>query len=358
MENINYYEVLGVSKDASPEEIKKAYRKLAIKYHPDKQSGKSDAEKKAAEEKFKQISVAYDVLSDPKKKQEYDMYGTVGGQQGYNMNDEDLEELMKRFSSRFTDFDDDFNIGGFFGRNNRRQRGPEPGASVQTQLEVTIKDIFEGGKREFSYQIEVKCPDCNGHGGTGIEDCPYCHGTGMITERRQMGFTTMMSQHPCEHCGGTGKIIKNKCKTCGGTGTIYKTKTISITLPNDITPGKTLRCKGYGCESLNGGPNGDLLIVLIPNIDSKRYRYINGVIYEQINVPYYKCILGGKYNLKLPNDKIITIDIPANSVEGTQIVVKDNAVGDKHYIVIVKPVINNVTEKEKEYLKEIEKLHS
>jgi len=353
--NKDYYSILGLKKGASEAEIKSAFRKLAIKFHPDKQAGKSDKEKAEAEAKFKEINEANDVLSDPQKRQEYDTFGTVGGHggagfEGFDMSG-DMEDLLKRFRG----------FGDFFGAKHAGgSSGPrkEPGATIETQVAITIENIYNHTDVTFDYEIEEVCEHCHGKGGEGVEACPDCKGTGMIKDVRRTAFGMMSSMHPCGRCQGTGFTVKNKCKHCAGTGIKIVSKKVTVPV-NDETlhqGGKTFIGAGY--QSKTGGPTGDLIVHFIPQIDASKYKYINGIIYEQVQIPYYICIPGGTFDLKLPNGTILKVDIPENTTEGKQIHLAKSQTNNNDYVIVIKPTVSaNASAKEKELLKDIQKLH-
>lgn len=329
--NKDLYEILGVSRSASQDEIKKAFRKLSLKYHPDRQANKSDKEKKEAEEKFKEIAYAYSILSDEQKKHQYDTYGTVddSGMGGFNDFD------MGSFFSHFMNDSDIF--GNFFGGNNRRQQYREQkGENVGLNIPVTIDEIMNGINRTIEYEINARCDKCHGTGGEGIETCSHCHGTGMITETQRFGFSVMQSSHPCQYCGGTGKTIKNKCSKCNGTGFVRKKEKITLN-QKTIIMGQQFSYPGKGSEAKSASnKNGDLIIQFTYTYDSSKYA-VNGYdIYENLKVPYYDCILGNKLEVTLPNKEKVTIKIPEYSDNGTTIKLPNKGVGRRgNYIFVI-----------------------
>lgn len=237
----NYYEILGVSKDASEDDIKKAYRKLALKWHPDKWSSSSEAEKKEAEEKFKDIGEAYGVLSDSEKRKQYDMFGTVDGMP--NMG---------------PDFGDDFGFD-FFGR--RRRRHVNKGPDSEAEVTITMSEAYNGVSKTITVRKAKKCSKCNGTGSKSGKDttCPHCHGTGQFTSSRQQGNMFFQSTSTCPYCHGTGRIISDPCGNCNGTGIEYITEEITIDLPAGAFEGAVMSIPGGGSAPLNGdGINGDL----------------------------------------------------------------------------------------------------
>lgn len=268
----DYYEVLGVSKNATPDELKRAYRKLSMMHHPDRQAGKSDAEKKEAEEKFKECSEAYSVLSDKEKRANYDRFGFDGPQQG-GFGGFDMGEFMRNHGGMFHSFfddDDSFNPFGF-GGGRRPKKNVQPGAcypengrDVRLKISLPFKDVVYGKTREFDIELDKECPKCHGKGvkeGTEVKECPHCHGTGMIEERFQQGFMISISSAPCQHCHGSGYIYE-KCDHCHGEKRVAKSKHVSINIPAGIGVGQSLRVKGHGCCGICGGTNGDLYLFI------------------------------------------------------------------------------------------------
>lgn len=306
----DYYKILGVDKNFTEDDLKKQYKKMCLKYHPDRQAGKSDEEKKKAEENFKDVQEAYECLSDANKRAHYDRYGSMDN---YGQGWSGGADMFSHFSSFF----DDFDLGGFgnfFGGGGRprqqQQRGPEPGQSLRIQVGIGIKEILDGGSKTFKYNRNVRCTDCNGTGGTGVETCPHCHGTGMITEIHRTGFGMVQNSHPCNHCDATGKIIKNKCKKCHGEGLISKENSVTINIPKGCQNGHTLVISGAGCESKTpGAPSGDLQVILLHQYDKNKYLVQGRTIYEKLDVPYYDAIIGKEMKTTIPNGKVINLKL-------------------------------------------------
>lgn len=350
----DFYDILGVSRNASDAEIKKAYRKAAVKWHPDKWSGKSESERKNAEEMFKKVAEANEVLSDPDKRAKYDQFGddwdkVNNGSGGFNF-DFDLGGMFKHFHNPF---------GDIFG-NRSENRGPEPGATIQAQIAVDINDIYNGGTRELEVKVNVRCKHCHGEGGSGVKTCPYCHGTGMVTESRQFGpGQFMQTSHPCEHCGGTGKTMSNVCSHCHGTGFDQETKHIKINIHPGIQNGEDIVFRGMGYESKDPkGKNGDLIVKCVYKIDPDRYAIQGNDVYEKITLPYYDCIVGGKKEMTLPNGKKHTITINPCSHEGARITCSGKGINGGSYIYIISVSMPTyINDKERKLLEEIQKLH-
>lgn len=360
------YNILGVSRSASEDEIKKAFRKLSLKYHPDRQKDKSDAEKKEAEEKFKEISQAYSVLSDKDKKQQYDTLGTIDGESQMGGGGFDP---FAGFSSAFSHFGgmgssmfDDF-FGNSRGRSQRQQK--EPGTSIRLDVNVTIDEIVNGKvDREIEYQIQSRCPHCNGKGGSDVTICPDCNGTGMVTTTQRTAFGMVQNTHPCTKCHGTGQIIKNKCPHCNGTGFISKKQKVHIKL-DKIRHGQKMMYKGMGYESKYPDmPTGDLQIMLKYNYDTSKYAVTDNEIYEKVVLPYYDCILGCTYEHTLPNGEKRTVTIPECTQEGTAITIMGNRFsssrpamfnGYEYKLIINIAMPKKINAEEKELLNKIKK---
>lgn len=273
-EDTDFYKILDIDKNASEDEIKKAFRRFSKKYHPDMQHGKSDAEKKEAEETFKKGQAAYECLSDPEKRKIYDEYGIDGlrghAQQGGfsgGMGD-NLREFMKRhfgFSWGFGDDDEEgFNpFGNPFGSRQSKRRAPsnldpEDGQSYRIRMEIDLEDVIFGAEKEFTMDGFDVCPECHGKKCDGYDECPECHGQGM-TQRLQ---GNMLFQSTCQKCGGSGYSPKNVCKKCSGSGRIQAKRQLKVKIPKGMPEGGQLRVRGGGVPGINGGKNGDLYIVV------------------------------------------------------------------------------------------------
>ncbi len=299
MDKRDYYEVLGVSKSATPEELKKAYRKLAIKYHPDKNPGD-----KEAEEKFKEAAEAYDVLSDPDKRQKYDQYGHSMGPQGfpgggaggyYSTGGMSMDDIFSAFGDIFGGRGG-FDMGNFGsaagGRPRKRQRR---GDDLRITIKLSLEDIAKGVSKTLKLKAFTKDDHCNGTGakdGTSFHTCPTCNGTGTVLRAQQTIFGMSQSAAVCPECNGEGKIISEKCHYCNGTGVEHKEQTVSFNIPAGVSDGMVLTVKGKGNAPMHGGVNGDLLVVIEEIKHPELIRDGNDVIYN-LMLDFPTAALGG-----------------------------------------------------------------
>lgn len=296
MDKRDYYEVLGVAKTATPEELKKAYRKLAIKYHPDKNPGD-----KEAEEKFKEAAEAYDVLSDPEKRQKYDQFGHNMGPQGFpgggfgGGHGFTMEDIFSQFGDIFGGHGG-FDMGGFGsaagGRPRKRQRR---GDDLRITLKLSLEDIAKGISKTLKLKAFAKCDHCNGTGakdGTAFVTCPTCHGSGTVMRTQQTIFGLSQSAAVCPECNGDSKIIKENCTYCNGTGVQHKEQVVSFNIPAGVADGMTLTVKGKGNAPMHGGVNGDLLVVIEEIKHPELIRDGNDVVYN-LMLDFPTAALGG-----------------------------------------------------------------
>ncbi|MCH3917847.1 MAG: molecular chaperone DnaJ [Spirochaetia bacterium] len=316
----DYYEVLGVSKQATPEEIKKAYRKLAIANHPDRNPGD-----KAAEERFKEATEAYEVLSDEKKKATYDQFGFAGidGMAGGH-----------DYSNVYNDFSDIFGGGGGFsdifeqffgggGTSSRRNSGPDAGSSLRYDISVELKDAVFGTKIEISYARQVSCTTCGGSGSAsgGTKTCPYCNGTGQI--RRNSGFFAVST--PCPHCGGTGRVVDHPCPACHGTGLMRKQQKINVKIPAGVDDGSRIVARGMGDAGAHGGPYGDLYVFV--NVKPHKYFVRHGNdLYVQIPISFTQAALGAEINVDTIDGGKVKVAIPSGTQNGKMLRIRGKGV--------------------------------
>lgn len=310
----DFYEILGVSKNATQDEIKSAYKKLAIKWHPDKWVNSSDKEKKEAEEKFKEINEAYTVLSDAEKRASYDQFGMDGFMgQGFEGGNPFGDDFMDDFG---------FDIDDFMrsGSNPFKKKRTRRGSDISVNVTITEKEAFTGCIKNVSYERASKCSHCNGTGSEDkvVDTCPYCHGTGRIKNFSRSGNMLFTQETYCNHCQGTGKIIKNPCKHCNGSGYEMTPNNIDINIPSGVFTGAVLQINGQGNipSDANGIP-GDLLI-RINVIADKNYRRENNDIIFNLDLSLNEALLGCEKTVKNLDDKEIKFKIPELTHENTR----------------------------------------
>lgn len=294
----DYYEVLGIQKNATPDEIKKAYRKVAMKYHPDRNPGD-----KAAEEKFKEAAEAYGVLSDETKRQQYDQYGHNMGPQGFpggggfgfnGTGDISIEDILSQFGDIFGG-----GFGGATGARSRSRRQPRAaqrkGSNLRIRVKLTLEDIAKGASKTLKIPTFVKCEHCNGTGakdGVAFASCPTCHGSGSINQVQNTMFGPMQSTVVCPQCEGSGKIITENCSYCHGEGVQKKDETVSFNIPAGVAEGQEYTIKGKGNAPRHGGVNGDLIVLIEEIKHPELIRDQQDVIYNlMLDIP--TAVLGG-----------------------------------------------------------------
>lgn len=348
----DYYDVLGVPKGASADEIKKSYRKLAKQYHPDVSTEAN------AEEKFKEISEAYDVLSDDTKKQQYDQFGHAGAQGGFG---------GQGFGGQgFGDFSDIFS--SFFGGGSRQSgrgssRGARQGADLEQSVTIEFEESINGVKKQIKYTIEDECTTCGGSGAYSKKDinvCSRCHGSGTVTVEQQTMFGRMQSQSVCPKCGGKGQEITKKCEKCNGKGRVKKTKEITITIPAGISDGQTMRLEGKGEAGHNGGPHGDIYVTIRVR-QHKLFQRENDDIYLEIPISFSQAALGDTIEVPTVYGNV-SLKIPAGTQSQTKFrlrgkgakSVRGSSTGDQ--ITIVKVVTpTNLSTEQKKHFEELSK---
>ena len=322
----DYYEVLGVDKSADKDTIKKAYRKLAIKYHPDRNPGD-----KEAEDKFKEATEAYEVLSDDQKRPIYDQYGFAGldgmgsggGAGGYSHAFHDFSDIFGN-GSGFEDIFSSLFGGGGFGGSSRSSSDSNEGASLRYDLEIDFKDAVYGCKTDIHFKRNELCSDCHGTGGApgaSRKTCPTCGGQGQV--RRSAGFFTM--QQTCSACNGKGSMIYPPCPSCRGSGFQEKTKVMTITIPAGVDDGKRIKIPGMGDSGRNGAPAGDLIICLHVKQD-KFFERDRNDLYCAVPISVSQAILGADVTIRSLDKRSITLKIPAGTTHGKLLRIKDEGV--------------------------------
>ena len=356
MANKDYYSILGVSKNASEDEIKKAYKKLALKWHPDRHANESESKKKEAEEKFKEIAEAYGVLSDPEKKLQYDRFGTVDGSSSFGGGGFDFSDFG------FGGFSPDDFFDAMSGRGSRFGGFREthaPGATVELRVPVSLEEIYCGGSRKVTYDVNVRCGHCNGHGGTGTKLCPHCKGSGWITEVKSGPWGRSESSTQCPYCHGTGMTVEHECTECNGTGFKKVQKSINVNIPKGVQNGYQQKVAGAGYESKDPkGQTGDLVITFVYSFDQNKYRINGNTLYELVSVPYYDVILGAQMEITLPNKEKVKVNIPKCSKDGQQVTINGKGLNFGNYVLVINVTYPSaITSKEEEALEKIRKIH-
>jgi len=358
-EKRDYYEVLGISKNATADEIKKAYRTLAKKYHPDLNKAPDAAEK------FKEVQEAYEVISDPQKRSTYDQFGFDGlNQQGF-----DFSGFGQGGFGGFSDIFDSFFGGGFGGSSSRRNQannGPRKGENAYQSIRISFMDSINGVKKTLNLELDEQCPDCLGSGARSKDDikvCPTCGGRGRVVQKSNMFGMVMQSEVTCPDCGGTGKKIEKACSKCRGKGYVKNKVSVEISIPAGIVSGQQLRLSGKGGKGYNGGPNGDLIVEVIVAED-QHFEREGDDIYLEVPISILDATLGCEVDVPTVYGDV-TLKIPAGTQPNQKFRLKGKGVksirgeyyGDQYVIVRV-TVPTSVNREEKELytkLNEIEK---
>mgnify|MGYP002731984208 FL=1 len=356
----DYYEVLGVNKGASAEEIRKAYRKAAMKYHPDRNPGD-----KTAEEKFKECGEAYEVLSDDSKRQRYDQFGFAGVDPNYGAGGNG--PYGAGGFSGFGDFGDLGDIfGEFFGGSSRSrassQNAPRRGENVMSRLELTFEEAAFGCEKEVATQRIENCAACNGSGSSDgvIETCTQCGGRGQVRSVQNFMGMQMQSTTTCPTCNGRGKMVKNPCTTCKGKGKVRKTNRVKVKIPAGVDAGQSVRVRGEGCVGSNGGVNGDLLV----EIYIKRHAIFTRDEFDvlcEVPISFTQAALGAEIDVPTIDGKV-KYEIPEGTQTGREFVLRDKGIpevgnprrrGDHRFTVVVETP-TKLTKEQKELLRQLE----
>ena len=354
-EQRDLYEVLGLQKGASDDEIKKAYRKLAKKYHPDLNPGDKEAEKK-----MKEVNGAYEVLSDAEKKARYDQYGFAGIDPNYaggaggggfgGFQDFDLGDI---FGSMF---------GGGFGGQQTRQNGPRKGENLRITLQLTFEEAVFGCEKSVSVTRNESCKDCGGTGakkGTSPETCPVCRGSGQVQSTQRTPFGVFSSSSPCQNCKGTGKIIKEPCPSCKGEGRVRKTRTIRVKIPAGIDDGQTISLRGEGNGGTQGGPAGDLYVTVYVK-EHKMFKRDGQDIILEMPISFVQAALGATLTVPTVDGKV-QYDLPEGTQTGTVFRLRGSGVpsingrgrGDQ-YVKVNVEIPRNLNHEQKELLRKFD----
>ncbi|HMA91094.1 MAG TPA: molecular chaperone DnaJ [Polyangiaceae bacterium] len=346
----DYYEVLGVSRDAAEDDIRKAYKQAALKHHPDRNPGNKDAE-----HKFKEATEAYSVLSDAEKRQVYDRFGHAGleGRGGFDFSHAGMGDILSQFQDLFSDF-----FGGF-GGSSRSGRGSDRGQDVQVDVSVTLKEAMTGLKREVNVRGVAHCETCAGTGaapGSRPERCNACGGSGQVATQR--GF--LMFATTCPRCRGRGEVVSSPCSTCSGQGRVERQKKVLVTIPAGIDSGQRLRVPGQGMGGRPGAPLGDLYVDIHVEDDPK-FQRDGADLATQVHVHFGVAALGGRTELQLPDESRLNVTIEPGTQPGTVVTLRGQGMprldrhggrGNLHVVVNVR-VPKKVSKKAKKLLEEL-----
>ncbi|NLV22134.1 MAG: molecular chaperone DnaJ [Syntrophomonadaceae bacterium] len=320
----DYYDILGVSRDATPDQIKKAYRQLAKKFHPDVNKDDKDAA-----EKFKEVAEAYEILSDDQKRATYDRFGhdafdpTRGGAGGFG----GFGEGMGGFGDIF-----DLLFGAAGGGGQRRRSGPQRGSDREVRLDIDFEEAVFGSEKDFDLQRIEKCGTCKGNGaepGSPIKTCPQCKGSGQVRSAQSTPFGRFETVKPCNRCQGEGKIIEKPCSACKGTGKVRKKRTINVRVPAGIDTGARLRMQGEGEIGINGGPAGDLYIIIVVR-PHERFTRDGYTLITETEIDFVQASLGAEIEVPLLGGMSHKLEIPAGSQPGDVLTVKGKGIPHLH----------------------------
>ena len=331
MTNKDYYEILGVPRDASPDDIKKRYRELVMKYHPDLHKNDPEAAKRMAE-----INEAYEVLSNPEKRAQYDRFGAVGQgagtSGGFDFNNFnfgggmgdffDLDEILRNFG--FGGFGFTENRRAYRDTSNSNANRPTRGEDIEIPLTITLKEAVLGTTKEISVTRKEVCPHCKGTGvepGSGYITCPTCGGTGVVRRVQRSVFGEFVVQTTCPTCHGTGKIPKEKCHVCGGTGVVTETKVVEVKIPPGVDTGVRVRIKGQGNAGLHGGPRGDLYVKITVTPDPY-YKREGDKLYYTAHITFPEAVLGTTIKVPLIEGGFETLRIPPGTQNETEFTIR------------------------------------
>ena len=367
MADKNYYETLGVSKTASADELKSAYRRLAKQYHPDLYAGKPETEKKQAEEKFKEINHAYDVLSDPQKRAAYDQYGSENGPQfggggaggfggfgggagGFGL---DMDDIINSFFGGF----------GGGGRQNNRNNAPQNGKDIGIRLSITFEEAVFGVEKTVSVKRVENCPDCKGTGAKdgAVKTCPTCGGSGTVTQTQRTPFGQFQTTNVCPNCKGKGKVAVETCPTCHGQGRMEKTREVKINIPAGIDSGNRITYNGEGHAGKNGGEKGSL-VVEISVTPHKLFKRNGADVMVEYPLSVAEASLGTTITVPTLSGKPEELKIPEGTQNGTMFKIKGKGIkklrsrndyGDM-YVKVMVEVPKSLTREQKELLRKLE----
>jgi len=352
----DYYKILGISKSASTDEIKRAYKKMAVKYHPDVNK------EKGAESTFKEINEAYQVLSNPQKKANYDQFGSADmGGAGFNQSQGFGGFDFSNFSTEgLGGFEDIFDV--FFGGGRNRRRKENRGRDVEIIIELDFKEAVFGVEKDISYSVMSACPDCHGAGGTNLKNCSQCEGSGQITKTQRTILGSFAQTVICPGCHGRGEIPENTCRKCGGTGRTRQTKNLKVKIPAGVNDGSAIRIAEGGEAGEDG--NGDLYLKIKVR-PSQEFEREGSNIFSEKEIPYSSAVLGGKINIETIDGPVI-LNIPAGTASHTEFKLRGRGVpipnqrnirGD-HLVMIKIRVPKKLSREERDILEKLKNINS
>ena len=359
-EKRDYYEVLGIKKGASESEIKSAFRKKAMQYHPDK-----NPEDKAAEEKFKEVNEAYSILSDPEKKDKYDRFGHAGVDPNAGFGGGGFAGGFGGFEDIFSDLFGGGGFGGFgggFGGSAQaRRNGPRKGQDLQKRVSISFEEAAFGVKKEVKLTKYVVCDQCHGSGsaeGAGKKTCPTCHGSGQVQSVQRTPFGQFATSRPCDECGGTGQVIEKPCQKCSGAGKVRKNVTIAVDIPAGVDNDSVITIKGQGEPGANGGPNGDLYLVM-EVAPHKLFKRKGNDLWIEMPITFTQAALGDELIVPALSEKV-SYKIPAGTQPETVFRLKNKGIkslrsgkpGDL-YVKVNLEVPTKLTSKQKKLIEEL-----
>lgn len=360
----DYYKILGVEKNATEDQIKKAFRKLAHEHHPDKSNGKDD--------KFKEINEAYQVLGNKEKRKQYDQFGSAGFNPGsgfgggaYNGNWQDFSQGFGGFNGQNVNFDFG-DLGDIFGdlfgggRSRSTKKKSNKGADIEVLIEISFKEAVFGVEKTINLKKNIRCEKCDGTGGKDRKTCPKCNGTGQIHVQQNTFFGSFASVQECPNCEGIGEVIKETCPKCNGKGYHEGSESIKIKIPAGIDNGQSLRLQGKGEPGIKSGASGDLY-VRIKILDSNEFERDGYNIKSTIKLKYSQLIMGDKVNVNTV-DGIVKLKIPAMTSSGKVFILKDKGVPKlnsrgrgNHYVKVILDIPNSLTHEQKKLIDELSK---
>lgn len=346
----DYYEILGVDRNASEDEIKSAFRKLAKKYHPDV------SKEPNAAEKFKEAQEAYVVLSDPEKRRRYDQFGHAAFSQGAGASGFDFSDFD--FSDIFRDIFGDGGFGFDFGSRFSSSNRPTKGRDTVIRVDLDFNEAAFGTKKTINVDINERCDDCNGKGGHGEERCSVCNGSGSVTTQQRTFFGTFMTKTTCSACSGKGRVYKEKCKTCRGTGKVINNKNLEVKIPAGINTGNQMRLAGKGEAGSNGGPNGDIYLEFYVK-EHPLFKRDDNDIYLVLPITITDAVLGAKKEVPTLYGNI-KLTIPPGSSSGDKHRIKGKGIPDVHtsrvgdmYVVLDVVIPTKLTKEQKKLFEEL-----